>query len=444
MPRWPECQEVVLELGINIDMSAPTLNLNAKFAVYSLLIITIIGLVIGAVLTDQIRSQLFNDYVARALAIQRAVIAHDVFPSDFQPGSKRLAGPAFHRFVTKSVISKEFIFMRIVRRNGTVLYSNNRGLIGKRLESEEDEEEATGGRTTYKEEPALEGRPDSGPVLDLYSPIKFKGRVVGAFEAYFSLKSLYARQRTIIVSVISLLTGGLALLWLALYGMVRGASATIERQTAGLQRLSDNLANSLDQLRRNYLGTMESLAHTVEARDPYTGGHSHRLESLSVAVSRQLKLSEEQAARLERAGELHDIGKIGIPEAILAKPGPLNPDEWKVMKDHPVVGAEIVRRIPFLRDVAPIVKHHHEHYDGSGYPDGLAGDDIPFEARVLTVLDAFDAMISDRPYRKALSLETAVGELQVAAGSQFDPAIVEAFLDLYHRRQDLFRHLKAA
>ena len=418
--------------------------MTAKFAIYSLIIIASIGLVIGFVLTNQIRAQLFHEHLTRALAIQHAVVSGHVEASDFAPGSKRLAEPGFDRFIREHALSKDLVFLRIVRRNGTVLYSNNRGTIGKRLTSEEDAKEALEARVTYKVQPHLADRAGSGPLLDIYSPVRFKGRIVGAFEAYFSLKPLYAQERTLILSMISLLTGGLTLLWLALFGLVRGASATIERQNIGLQRLSDGLARSLDQLSKNYLGTMESLAQAVEARDPYTGGHSHRLESLSIAMARQLKLSEDQAARLEQAGELHDIGKIGIPEAILTKPGTLNPDEWGTMKQHPVMGAEIISRVPFLKDVSIIVRHHHEHFDGSGYPDGLVGENIPFEARVLEVLDAFDAMISDRPYRRALPVGEALRRLKEASGSQFDPSIVEAFLSLYNQRTDLFGQSKAA
>ncbi|MDP1809307.1 MAG: HD domain-containing phosphohydrolase [Actinomycetota bacterium] len=425
-------------------MSTPRFSLTAKFAIYSLLVIASIGLVIDFVLTNQIRAQLFDEYVTRALAIQRAVVSHHVKPSDFAPGSKRLAGPDFDHFVSKNMISKDLVFVRIVRRDSTVLYSNDRGTIGTRLTSKKDFEEALGGRIIYKEESHPADRAGAGPLLDMYSPIKFNGRTVGAFETYFSLQPLYARQRAMLLTVASLLAGGLGLLWLVLYGMVRNASIMIERQNVGLRRLSDSLSGSLDQTLKNYLGTMESLAQAVEARDPYTSGHSHRMEGLSSAIARQLKLSEEQAVRLDRAGELHDIGKIGIPEAILSKPETLTPEEWGIMKKHPVIGAEIISQIPFLKDVAPIVRHHHEHYDGSGYPDGWRGEAIPFEARALAVLDAFDTMISDRPYRHALPVEEALRRLMEASGTQFDPTVVEAFLTLYDRRPKLFRRLNAA
>lgn len=422
----------------------PRFSLTAKFAIYSLIIIGSIGLVIGSVLTNQIRAQLFRNYVTRALAIQHAVVSHRVNPSDFAPGQKRLAGPDFDRFVRKHVLSKDLVFMRIVKSDGTVLYSNSRDTIGKRLTSKEDVEEALGREITYKEEPQLADRPNSGPLLDMYSPIKFNGRTVGAFEVYYSLQPLYAQQREMLLTVAFLLAGGLGLLWLALFGMVRSASITIEKQHHSLRRLSDGLSGSLDQTLQNYLGTMESLAQAVEARDPYTSGHSHRIEDLTTAIARQLKLSEEQAVRLERAGELHDIGKIGIPESILGKPGTLTPAEWQIMKKHPVIGAEIIGQIPFLKDVAPIVRHHHERYDGRGYPDGLKEEAIPLEARGLAVLDAFDAMISDRPYRQALPVGEALRRLLEASGTQFDPSIVEAFVALHDRRPEFFRRLNAA
>jgi len=417
-------------------------NLTAKFGVYSLLVITATGIATGAVLIGQVRAQLFQDYVTRALAIQRAVVSHHVEVSDFKPGAQRLASGDFDRFVKESVVSKDFVFLRIIRRDGTVLYSNNRAVIGERLPIKTGLKTALSGRVDAEAEHLTE-RPKSPLLLEMYSPIKREGRVIGAFEAYFSLQPLYRRQREIIADIVALLAGGSALLWLTLFGLARGASVTIERQNAGLHRLSDHLGESLDKLEKNYLGTMESLARAVEARDPYTGGHSHRIESLCSAVARKLGLTAEEHRRLDRAGELHDIGKIGIPEAILTKPGALNPDEWGVMKKHPLVSADIIGRVPFLRHVAPIVRHHHEHFDGSGYPDGLTGAEIPLESRILSVIDAFDAMTSDRPYRKAFSQRRAFAILEENKGTQFDPSVVDSFVELLRERPDLLK-LEAA
>lgn len=186
------------------------------------------------------------------------------------------------------------------------------------------------------------------------------------------------------------------------------------------------------------------MASAVEARDPGTGDHSARLEFLAETLGQKLDLNAEQKLHVKYACALHDIGKIGIPETILMKPGQLDPQEWQIMKTHSLIGAKIVEKIPFLRDLTAIVKHHHEHFDGTGYPDGSVGDRIPIESRILTIVDAFDAMTSDRPYRKALSTREAVAQLMEAKGSQFDPKVIDAFLSLREERPELFKSQEAA
>lgn len=176
--------------------------------------------------------------------------------------------------------------------------------------------------------------------------------------------------------------------------------------------------------------TIKALAEALESKDAYTRGHSDRAVAYAVAVAGKLNLGPEQTERLKYAAILHDIGKIGIPDAILNKPGSLTQEEYEVMKTHPERGAEIVRQIKFLSLVTPLVLHHQERFDGLGYPKGLSGDGVPIESRIVSVLDAFDAMTSNRVYRKAPGKEYAVAELRRCAGSQFDPKVVEAFLQV--------------
>ncbi len=185
-----------------------------------------------------------------------------------------------------------------------------------------------------------------------------------------------------------------------------------------------------DNQRQLFLGTVRALTRSIDAKDPYTCGHSERVAVLSRRIVLQLGGTGPQAERVYLCGLLHDIGKIGVPEFVLRKPGRLTEEEFAKIKRHPVVGATILDGIHELGDVVPGVVHHHERYDGRGYPHGLKGPEIPFYARVLTVADTFDAMTSARPYRKALSVQVAVDELHRHAGAQFDPAIVEAFLQL--------------
>jgi putative nucleotidyltransferase with HDIG domain len=171
---------------------------------------------------------------------------------------------------------------------------------------------------------------------------------------------------------------------------------------------------------------MESLSATVDARDAYTAGHSRRVQQLSLAIGRKLDLSNAELELLGHAALFHDIGKLGMPDAILLKPSSLTDDEWKVMASHAAEGASIINRLGFLSDAVPAIRHHHERFDGGGYPDGLAGDDIPLGARIIHVADAFDSMLTTRVYRPARPAHEALVELQVNSGTQFCPRCVTA------------------
>lgn len=178
------------------------------------------------------------------------------------------------------------------------------------------------------------------------------------------------------------------------------------------------------------LQTVTALAQAVELRDKYTGGHTQRVTNYALLLAERLGMSATDRMLLRVGVPLHDIGKIGVDDAILRKAAPLDSQEFQRMQSHPVRGAEILGSIPGLAPVLPIVRSHHERWDGQGYPDGLAGEQIPMLARVVAVADAFDAMTSDRPYRPGMPLRKALAEIAAGAGSQFDPHCVECFLTL--------------
>jgi putative nucleotidyltransferase with HDIG domain len=186
-------------------------------------------------------------------------------------------------------------------------------------------------------------------------------------------------------------------------------------------------ANLYEELKETFYGTAQALAETIEKRDPYTGGHTKRVMNYSLAIGRYLGLDKTEMDNLKLAAILHDIGKIGIRDNVLLKEDRLTPEEFESMNMHTSYGAEILEHIKQLKSVIPGVKGHHEKYDGTGYPDGLKGTEIPLAARIIAVADTFDAMTTDRPYRKALSAEAAFNELKKFAGKQFDPEVVEAF-----------------
>jgi diguanylate cyclase (GGDEF)-like protein len=201
---------------------------------------------------------------------------------------------------------------------------------------------------------------------------------------------------------------------------LRNAAATIERQNESLVE-----ANAL--LRQRATESMESLAAAVDARDAYTAGHSRRVQTISVAIAHHLGLDEREVSAISYAALFHDVGKLAVPDAILLKQTGLEEHEWELVKQHPVEGARIIGHLGFLVDATPAIEHHHERYDGSGYPDGMVGEEIPLGARVVHVADAFDSMISSRHYSDAVSVLSALDELRSGAGTQFCPTCIAAF-----------------
>ncbi len=180
--------------------------------------------------------------------------------------------------------------------------------------------------------------------------------------------------------------------------------------------------------RGRFFATLEALSSTLDAKDPYTHGHSDRVAVLAARIGKQLNLDRQTIETLEIAGQLHDVGKIGVPEAVLLKPGALTDDEFDAIKRHPTIGYDILKGVPGLEQVLPGVLHHHERWDGRGYPDGLAGENIPYIARILAVADTFDAMSSKRSYRDAMPREKVLAVIAENRGSQFEAAIADAFL----------------
>jgi putative nucleotidyltransferase with HDIG domain len=206
----------------------------------------------------------------------------------------------------------------------------------------------------------------------------------------------------------------------------------VEVYHKNLERLVEERTVKLQQayrtLKKAHLDSVKVLAEAIDAKDPYTRGHSDRVRRMSLQIATSLGFSEERVEALEYGALLHDIGKIGIKDEILQKPGILNPEEYQTIQEHPLIGVKIVEGIEFFRDKILMIRNHHEHFDGRGYPDGLVGEAIPLEARIIAVPDAFDAMASLRPHRKAMPLRDILLEMEKCKGRQFDPNVLEIFI----------------
>jgi len=195
----------------------------------------------------------------------------------------------------------------------------------------------------------------------------------------------------------------------------------VEERTARLQ-------HAYRILKKTHLDSVKVLAEAIDAKDPYTRGHSDRVKRMSLKIAKYMGFPEDRLESLEYGALLHDIGKIGIKDEVLQKAGPLSPEEYQYIQEHPLIGVKIVEGVEFFQDKIPMIRHHHEHFDGSGYPDGLAGEAIPLEARIITVPDAFDAMTSLRPHRGVMPLQDVLTEFEKCRGKQFDPQVLEIFL----------------
>ena len=212
---------------------------------------------------------------------------------------------------------------------------------------------------------------------------------------------------------------------------------------AGEGRTRAQLAEAQQRLHEAEMGTLAALVQAVEAKDPYTRGHSEQVRRLAVALAGRLGMDARRVGVVSRAAVLHDIGKLETPDAILHKSAPLSADDWETMKKHPTRTATILESLEFLAEELRIATLHHERYDGSGYAVGLRGDAIPVEAAIIAVADAFDAMNSDRPYRKRLSRERILQELQKGRGLHYPPALVDAFVTLLSERPELWMRVDA-
>ena len=201
-------------------------------------------------------------------------------------------------------------------------------------------------------------------------------------------------------------------------------------QMREIKSINEKLADTYKQLEQAYMESIQTVRYTVEAKDTYTRGHSDRVSEFSVLIGKKLGLSEDDLRRLKIGGLFHDVGKIGVPDNILQKEGKLSEDEYSEIKNHPTIGAHILSTASIFQDILPIVKYHHERYDGKGYPERLQGENIPYLARITAVADTFDAMTSKRVYRDSIPLDQVIEEFKRCRGTQFDPELADLFVDI--------------
>jgi putative nucleotidyltransferase with HDIG domain len=333
--------------------------------------------------------------------------------------------------------------VKVWRTDGTLAWANIAPeRIGKRFPLEDELQEVVEKKEAVAvlgklgaEENAAEAARLPNDVLEVYAPI-FAGQheLIGVYEIYADAAPLEASIHSHTRSI-WIVSGSLfALLWVLLMLLARNASGMLRRQTTALRERSAALSESYRRLEESSLEAIESLNATVEAKDPYTAGHSLRVQRIAVSVAQELGVPPKDLDAVRFGGLFHDIGKIAIPDVLLTKPARLTEDEYDLMKRHSAEGARIVSKFGRLRECVPIIRHHHERWDGTGYPERLAGDDIPLLAAIVGFADAWDAMTIERPYQRALRIDEALEEVRINRGTQFSPQVVDAFFAAVAKR----------
>jgi putative nucleotidyltransferase with HDIG domain len=416
-----------------------SLTLLRVFLVASAAILLAGAVILSSVLSSRLKGQAIAD--ARSSLTQ---YVDGVLRPQLVRGNTVDVHPQLSRQLVEELRHRpEIVTVKVWRANGLLAWTNRaRDRIGHRFEIDgslgttlRKNESVAEIEVPDREENAVERSLGFGRLLEVYAPIDDASnrRAIGAYEIYADPK----RSEHLISADKHAIWAAVTLVFLALYValalLVRTASRTLRRQATSLATQTAELSDAYAVLEQDALEAVETLNATVDARDPYTAGHSQRVQEIALSVARELGVVGRELDAIGHAGLFHDIGKLGVPDAILTKPAKLTTQEYELMKQHPSDGAKIVAKFGRLRDAVPLIRHHHERWDGRGYPDQLAADSIPLGAAIVGLADAWDAMTTDRPYHRALEPAEAEAELRRHRGTQFAPMVVDAFFRVYER-----------
>jgi putative nucleotidyltransferase with HDIG domain len=420
-----------------------SLTLLRAFVFASALLLAAAAVALGLVITHALRQQAIDD-----AEVSLTEYTNGVLHRELVHGGRLFVGHGAKGLVETTLQARpDILSVKVWQPDGVLAWTNiapermgtkfpvsdhlNKVLETGSAEAQIDELDAA--------ENAAESRNGSiHHALEVYAPVIDGGYVIGAFEIYADASKVEASiaqtKRLIWIATFAVF----ALLWALLGLLVRGASFTLKRQTDQLRKRSKDLMAAYAKLEESSLEAIESLNATVEAKDPYTAGHSLRVQQIAVAIGEELDLPKNRIDPLRLGALFHDIGKLAVPDAVLTKPAELTDEEFEVIKRHSEDGARIVDKFSPLRLSVPIIQHHHERWDGTGYPEGLANEEIPLEASIVGLADAWDAMTTDRPYHRALTLQEAFAQVREGRGTQFAPAVVDAFFAAQRRKPGKF------
>lgn len=389
------------------------------FAVASLILVSVTGFGLSRYLADSVRRGEIDNAAHEAQSQVASLITSQLSPEQLVAPLSGAEYAAFDEYVQDEIIRGDTLRVDIWRSDGTLLYSSEGpSQIGQVAPIDGDLADALSGDIGASVQTV-----DSQDQMAVYGPLAFddSGGAIAALEIHELPGPVDARIQRFETTVYIGVAGALGFLYAALLFIV-------ERLTHAQRKQRRLLVSRSRELKRGHESLLQVLSIALDLRDRASKGHSLRVARIALAVGWEMGLSEDELTHLHQAAMLHELGRVVLPESILKKAGPLADAEWEEVQKHPEVAYRIVREAPFLQDAGEIIYSHHERWDGGGYPRGIRGPEIPLAARIFAVADAYDAITSDRPHRKAASHSAAVTEIERHSGTQFDPKVVEAFL----------------
>ncbi len=407
------------------------------FLTRSLFWLLFFAFVLGMYVTFSLRMHMLKNHTETVIPLVRNAIHHHLSARDFE--MPKLMTEDYERF-TLAIrdISEmpQLLRIKFYDRQGRIIWSDEQKLVGERFTANPGLDRALKGEVVaqYSRLSKEENIYETGLsyILEAYIPLYFgDSEVFAVAEVYYEVGGLFERIARTRVGIWFIILASFLALYLLLSKIFFNASSLIMKQ-------KEDLGRTNQALKKAYLGTIKALVSAVDAKDRYTRGHSLRVAQISVLLTEALSVDDKTRFEIQQAALLHDVGKIGIDDVILNKPGCLSPEEWEIMKKHPVIGAAVLEEAGTLsKDLINMIRSHHERFDGNGYPDGLVRDQIPLGARIIAVADAYDAMRSERPYRKAKSPEEVLSEFETVSGTQFDPMVVETLLGIANQIENI-------
>ncbi|MHB8962350.1 MAG: HD-GYP domain-containing protein [Saccharofermentanales bacterium] len=404
-------------------------SLIKTFAIFSAIAFILTGLILSFVISRHIISDKLDNVQELARITTKTVTRMHFSKTDLDQIIPRNKEALVRSDIIDSLKEYNIASITLINGDRTVIMSSDTDLLGKSMPPDVNSD------MILRSDSPFVISDQSGVLVNelnitIYEPVTIDGIVEGLFVLKLSDQVIKVHVSEILQAVAWTLAGGLLLLFLLLIGILYRTSKALIKQNEELVLQKSEIEKAYAKLNESYRSTMLTLSNAVDVRDPYTAGHSDRVTKISLLIANKLNMAADMIKTLECAALFHDIGKLGISETILLKNGKLTIEEYELIKKHPDIGASILKNVDFLQDALPIIRHHHERFSGDGYPDNIAKEKIPLGSRIIAIADTYDAMTSDRPYRKGLGHDAAVQEILKNKGTQFDDQLVDVFMKI--------------